>query len=245
MTKAELSKLADGLVSLTNNNNNNNNNNIPYIDHFEALEETIGYDAGRTIPLKVYKKGLQQIMLAQWLSHQHSVYVLTGSEYNIDAAQVGREWAAFLRVRNPDDGIVLRVYPKDKDSNGSTATATDTVATIGEYVILQLLVSLIYNLATLVPDEFERGEDLCKRNFEELARGGPNGIGAGLRILEAFPRLHRPGKRLLCIVDGLDLAENEGTLSILRQLVETLREIFLRNNGHLIYTVARRNRRLI
>ncbi|KAI0534458.1 hypothetical protein GGR58DRAFT_516124 [Xylaria digitata] len=192
--------------------------------HFEALEEKRGHDNGKQFPVELYKSGIQKRLLDNWLSNEPNIYTLSDS-YNFSSGLAGCVWAAFLRVRNPD-AIVIRVYPKDR-----TAKA--------EHILCQLLSSLIYNFATLVPEKFDKVPDLCKQNFELLAA---QGIGAGLRILEALPPLEPYGKRILCIVDALNLAEADSTADDVKKLTAVLARILARNNGHLLYTTAKQRK---
>ncbi|KAF2971546.1 hypothetical protein GQX73_g1983 [Xylaria multiplex] len=210
MTKEGLLKLAKRLDAA-----------FSCVAHFEALEEKRGYDNGKQFPAELYKGGIQKRLLDNWLSNEPNIYTLSDG-YNFNAGLAGCEWAAFLRVRNPD-AIVLRVYPKDR-----TAKA--------EHILCQLLSSLIYNFATLVPEKFDKVPDLCKQNFELLAT---QGISAGLRILEALPPLELYGMRILCIVDALNLAEADSTADDVKKLTAVLTRILVRNNGHLLYTTAK------
>ncbi|RWA13148.1 hypothetical protein EKO27_g1960 [Xylaria grammica] len=219
MTREDLLKLAKRLDITFN-----------CVVHFEALEEKRGYDNGKQFPAELYKGGIQKRLLDNWFSKEPNIYTL-GDGYNFNAGLAGCEWAAFLRVRNPD-AVVLRVYPKDR-----TAGA--------EHILCQLLSSLIYNFATLVPGDFDRVPDLWKRNFEVLAQGGAQGISAGLRILEALPPLELRGRKILCIVDALDLAEAGNTSDEVKKLTAVLRRILARNSGHLLYTKAKQHKRLI
>ncbi|KAJ2991875.1 hypothetical protein NUW58_g2360 [Xylaria curta] len=215
MTKEDLTKLIKGLDSTYN-----------CVSHFEALEEKRGYDNSKQFPATLYKGGVQKILLDHWLNSEPTVYTLGADGYNFDAGLAGCEWAAFLRVRSPD-AVVLRVYPKDR-----TAKA--------DHILCQLLSSLLFNFATLIPDEFDKVPDLCKRNFEAFAQGGAQGIDAGLRILEALPPLELRGRSILCVVDALNLAEADGTADRAKQLAAILARILARNNGHLLYTMAKR-----
>ncbi|KAI3328774.1 hypothetical protein F4824DRAFT_391230 [Ustulina deusta] len=217
MTKEDLLKLAKRLDVAFN-----------CVVHFEALEEKRGYDIGKEFPADLYKRGIQQLLLDHWLSNGPNIYTLSADGYNFSAGLAGCEWAAFVRVRNPD-AVVLRVYPKDR-----TAKA--------DHILCQLLSSLIYNLATLVPGKFDKVPDLGKRNFELLAQGGPQGIGAGLRILEALPPLELRGERMLCVVDALNLAEAESTADDAKKLTAVLGRILARNNGQLLFTMAKRTK---
>ncbi|TGJ77565.1 hypothetical protein E0Z10_g10704 [Xylaria hypoxylon] len=192
--------------------------------HFEALEEKRGYDNGKQFPAELYKGGIQKRLLDNWLSSGFNIYTLSDG-YNFNAGLAGCEWAAFLRVRNPD-AVVLRVYPKDR-----TAKA--------EHILCQLSSSLIYNFATLVPGKFDKVPDLCKQGFEVLAQGGAQGISSGLRILEALPPFELHGKRILCVVDALNLADTDSIAGDVKRLAAVLGRILARNNGHLLYTTAK------
>ncbi|KAI0450228.1 hypothetical protein F5B21DRAFT_442746 [Xylaria acuta] len=218
MTRRDLQKLAKGL-------------DVAYscVAHFEAFEDKRGYDNGKQFSAEFYKRGIQKTLLDHWMSSGPSTYTLDGNGCNFNAGIAGCEWAAYLRVRSPD-AVVLRVYPKDR-----TAKA--------EHILCQLISSLIYNFATLVPGEFDRVDSLSKWNFEALAQGGAQGIGAGLRILESLPELEVRGDNFLCVVDALNLAENENTAVDVKKLAAVLGRILARHNGHLLYTMAKRRKR--
>ncbi|KAI1196665.1 hypothetical protein F5X97DRAFT_344358 [Nemania serpens] len=214
MTRKALCKLTELLDSAYN-----------CVDHFEALEEKRGYDIGKQLPANLFKRGIESQLLEHWMSRGPSVHTLTSDGYNIEAGLAGCEWAAYLRVRNPR-AVVLRVYPKNR-------------AARAEHLLCQLISSLICNFATLAPAEFEKVSDLSKENFEILAQGGARGVGAGLGILQALPLLQLRGNGILCIVDALNIAEAGGAAHDVRQLKAVLVSILARNNGHLLYTMAR------
>ncbi|KAI1353913.1 hypothetical protein F5Y01DRAFT_312506 [Xylaria sp. FL0043] len=216
MTKEDLSKLTEKLNSTFN-----------CVSHFEALEEKRGYDNGKQFPADLYKGGVQKLLLDHWLSDEHepNVYTLDDKCFNFNAGMAGCEWAAYLRVRNRD-AVVLRVYPKDRTAKP-------------EHILCQLLSSLIYNFIPLVLEKFDKVPDLCKRNFELLAQGGRQGIDAGLKILEAFPPLQLQGRRMLCVVDALNLTEAESTVGNVNQLTVVLGRILVRNNGRLLLTISK------
>lgn len=214
MTRKALCKLTERLDSAYN-----------CVDHFEALEEKRGYDIGKQLPAQLFKRGIESQLLEHWMSSAPSIHKLTSDGYDIEAGLTGCEWAAYLRVRNPI-AVILRVYPKNR-----TARA--------EHILCQLLSSLIINLATLVPVEFNKVPDLCKENFELLAQGGARGIDAGCRIVEALPRLKLREAGMLCIVDALNVAEARGAADDVKQLKAVLSRMSARNNGHLLYTMAR------
>ncbi|GAP86731.1 hypothetical protein SAMD00023353_2101580 [Rosellinia necatrix] len=214
MTNHSLSNLAKGLNSVYN-----------CVDRFEALEDKRGYDNGKQFPAELYKRGVQKQLLDHWLSSEPRIYTVDGDGYNFDARRAGCEWAAFLRVRDPG-ATVLRVYPKSRTVDP-------------EHTLCQLLSSLIYNFISLLPREFDKVPDLCRRNFELLAQGGAPGIDAGLRILEALPPLELHGGRILCIVHGLNPAGSDGAADNIRQVTAVLGRILARNDGHLLYTVTR------
>ncbi|KAI1309196.1 hypothetical protein F5Y03DRAFT_74494 [Xylaria venustula] len=199
------------------------------VAHFEALEEKRGYDNGKQFPLELYKRGIQKLLLDHWLSNGPNIYTFGAEFYDFDARIAGCEWAAFLRVRDPS-AVVLRVYPKDR-----TAKA--------EHILCQLLSSLICNFITLIPDKFDKVPDLHKRNFEFLAQGGPQGIDAGLRILEALPPLELHGGRILCVVDALNLAEAENNFDDVKQLTMILGRILARDDGRLLLTMAKQTQK--
>ncbi|KAI1743022.1 hypothetical protein F4680DRAFT_390580 [Xylaria scruposa] len=214
MTRRDLQKLANELDIHS------------CVSHFQALEEKRGYDIGKQFPDVLYKRGIQKRLQDYWSSPGPSTHTLDGDGYNFDAGMAGCEWAAYVRVRNPN-AVVLSVYPKDR-----TAKA--------EHILYQLTSSLVYNFATLVPAEFDKADGLSRRNFETLAQGGAQGIEAGLRILESLPELGVG--RFLCIVDALNLAENDSTRADVRKLTAVLERILARHNGHLLYTVAKRRK---
>ncbi|KAH8161310.1 hypothetical protein CIB48_g6937 [Xylaria polymorpha] len=218
MTRRELQKSAKGLDAVYN-----------CVAHFEALEDKRGYDNGKQFPAHLYNRGIQKRLLDHWMSTGPSTYTLDGDGYNFDAGIAGCEWAAYLRVRSPD-AVVLRVYPKDR-----TAGAQN--------ILCQLISSLIYNLAVLVPAEFDKVESLSKWNFGALAQGGAQGVGAGLRILESLPELELRSGDFLCVVDALNLAEDESTAADVRKLAAVLGRISARHSGHLLYTMAKRRKR--
>ncbi|KAI1361673.1 hypothetical protein F5Y08DRAFT_342418 [Xylaria arbuscula] len=196
------------------------------VAHFEALEEKRGYDIGKQFPVDLYKSGTQKLLLDHWLSNEPDTCILDGDGYNFDAGLAGCEWAAFLRVRDPS-AVVLHVYPKDRTGRM-------------EHVLCQLLSSLIYNLASLVPERFEKTSSLCKRNFEVLAQGGRLGIDAGLGILESLPLLDLDGRKMLCIIQGLDRDGNGGIGDNGRPLMAVVEALLAQNNGRLLCTVAKR-----
>ncbi|KAI0545155.1 hypothetical protein F4679DRAFT_588778 [Xylaria curta] len=211
MTRRDLRKLTNELDTYS------------CVSHFQALEDKRGYDIGKQFPDVLYKNGTQGMLLDYWSSPGPSTHTLDGHGYNFDAGMAGCEWAAYVRVRNPN-AVVLSVYPKHR-----TAKA--------KHILYQLISSLVYNLAALVPAEFEKGDGLSKRNFEALAQGGSRGIDAGLRILESLPEL-RVGS-FLCIVDALNLAESDSTVADVERLMAVLGWIMARHNGHLLYTVSK------
>ena len=124
----------------------------------------------------------------------------------------------------------MRVYPKHRR------------VTV-EHILCQPLSSLIYNLADLVPERFDKLPDLGKRNFELLAPGGALGIDAGLRILETLPPLDLDERKMLCVMDGLSRAENRDIAGDGRRLIGVLGRFLARNNGRLLCTVAKKNSR--
>ncbi|KAI0430508.1 hypothetical protein F5Y09DRAFT_355912 [Xylaria sp. FL1042] len=217
--KKDLSKLAEMLHST-----------FDCVSHFEALEEKRGYNYAKQFPADLYKGGIQKLLLDHWLSRENgpNIYTLNAKCYNLDAGIAGQEWAAFLRVRNPNAAI-LRVYPKDR-----TAKA--------EHILCQLLSSLIYNFTPLVPEKFDKVPGLYKRNFQILAQGGPEGIDAGLRILESLPPLKLRGGGIMCVVDALNLAGAKNTIDAVEKLTAVLGRILARHNGHLLFTLAKQKK---
>ncbi|KAI2621326.1 hypothetical protein GGS21DRAFT_541741 [Xylaria nigripes] len=216
LTKKELKKLTLRLDTAFN-----------CVDHFESLEETRGYENGKQFPAELYQRGIQKRLLDNWLCSKPTIYTLSTKSHNIESpGSAGCEWAAYLRVRSPG-AVVLRVYPKDR-----------TVSP--DMILCQIVSSLIFNFATLVPEEFDRVPDLCKQSFDALVQGGQLGIEAGLRILEALPPFVPCEKGLLCIVDALNLAQDGSTDHEAKRLAVILERIMARNKGHLLYTVAKR-----
>ena len=69
--------------------------------------------------------------------------------------------------------------------------------------------------------------------------GGPEGFEAGLRILLALPQLSLRKRKLLCVVDGLDLAESRDTMNEVQRLVAVLRDLVAKNGGNILYTLGR------
>ncbi|KAI0147347.1 hypothetical protein GGR57DRAFT_515919 [Xylariaceae sp. FL1272] len=211
MTKADLTKLAQKLSSLPT-----------CVDSQEALREKSGYDSGKQFPDQLYKNGVQKTLLEQWLSEEPQVNVLDGRTRNFDSSYAGREWAAYLRVRNPD-ATVLRVYPKDRTASP-------------EGVLGQILISLVVNLVKLAPSEFQLKLAPSKEDFGNLARGGSDGVAAGIAILDMLPPLELRNDMLLCIVDGLRLAQIGQNLEQVETFKLVLERVMKRNHCHLLYT---------
>lgn len=216
MTREDLYKLAKDLHSI-----------YKCVNHFEALREKRGYDNGKEFPHDLCKRGVEKDLLDHWYSTSPATLVLGGDGRNYHARPAGCEWAAALRVRCPD-AVVLRVYSKDRTTGP-------------EDILFQILSSLIYNLSSLVPRQFEKMPDLCRRNFELLSQGGALGLKAGVKILDALPQLQLGEVGFLCVVDSLDLAEFEETADAVSELTTSLRSLLARNNGHLVYTVAQKS----
>lgn len=217
MTKDKLLKSAHGMDVA-----------LDCVTHFESLQDRGGYDCRKQFPYELYKKGVQKKLIDIWMADAPSVHVLDGVGYNYSASYAGSEFAKSLRVRNRESAVVLRVYVKNQSETPKV-------------VLLQILGSLIWSLITLVPDEFGTSEGLQKRKFETFIGRGPGSFDAGLEILRSLPPLELNGKTMLCIVDGLDLAEDESTLSQLQQLVTILRDVMSKNCAHLLYTLGRRS----
>ncbi|KAI1073719.1 hypothetical protein F5B20DRAFT_597280 [Whalleya microplaca] len=195
------------------------------VDHWEGLQDRGGYDSGKQFPQDLYNNRLQQRLIERFLKDTPDVNVLNGIGHNYSASFAGREFAKFLRVRNPND-IVLRVYVK-----GSPREPWK--------ILIQLIASLIYNMITLVPDEFEVCGDITSQNFVTFMRRREGSFDAGLKILKALPALDLKGRRILCIVDGLDYAETQDTVHAVSELVSALREVLAKNHGHLLYTLSK------
>ncbi|KAI0201668.1 hypothetical protein F4808DRAFT_459792 [Astrocystis sublimbata] len=151
---------------------------------------------------------------------------LDGESYNFDAGMAGCEWAAYLRVRH-SEAIVLRVYPRNRTAKG-------------EDILCQIISSLIYNLATLVPDTFSKVDGLAKSHFETLKQGGTRGISAGIEIIESLPELKIPSDKILWVVDAMNLAEGENTSAGVKNLKVGLQRLLARRKGHLLYTIAKK-----
>ncbi|KAI1656456.1 hypothetical protein F4813DRAFT_135392 [Daldinia decipiens] len=215
MTKDKLLKSAHGLDVA-----------LDCVTHFESLQDRGGYDCRKQFPYELYKKGVQKKLIDIWMADAPSVRVLDGVGYNYSASYAGSEFAKSLRVRNRESAIVLRVHVKNPSETP-------------KIVLLQILGSLIWSLITLVPDEFSTSEGLHKRKFETFVGRGPGSLDAGLGILQSLPILQLDGKTMLCVVDGLDLAEDESTLSELKQLVTILRDVMAKNRAHLLYTLSK------
>ncbi|KAI0104989.1 hypothetical protein GGR51DRAFT_200303 [Nemania sp. FL0031] len=197
------------------------------ISYFEAFEDKRGYNIGKEFPLDLYKRGIQRTLDNHW-THPPSIYTLDDHNFNFSARIAGCEWAALLRARDPN-AIILRVWPRDRIAGAP-------------HILCQLFSSLIRNFATLAPAEFDKDPDLSKRNFELLVQGGTQGIHAGLKILEALPPFDLGNKKLLIVVDGLNLAEVDSTADYVKQLRVVLGEKATRNRGHLLYTTAKQGR---
>ncbi|KAI1481019.1 hypothetical protein F4774DRAFT_67075 [Daldinia eschscholtzii] len=198
------------------------------VTHFESLQDRGGYDYGKQFPYDLYKRGLQRRLIDIWMADAPGVHVLDGVGYNYSASYAGREFTKSFRVRNREISIVLRVYVKNRSEPPKA-------------VLLHVLGSLIWSLIALVPREFSTSEGLSSRNFETFMGRGSGSFDAGLGILQSLPHLELNGKRMLCIVDGLDLAEDKSTLSQLQQLLTALRDVMSKNNAHLLYTLSRRS----
>ncbi|KAJ8131240.1 hypothetical protein O1611_g2386 [Lasiodiplodia mahajangana] len=194
--------------------------------YFEAFEDKRGYNIGKQFPLDLYKRGIQRQLEDHWRSAP-SVYTLDDHNYNFSARTAGCEWAALLRARDPN-AVILRVYAKDRYAGAP-------------HILCQLLSSLIRNFATLAPAEFDRQPELCKQNFELLVQGGTRGIHTGLKILEALPTFKLGDRKILIVVDGLNLADVDSTTDEVRQLKAVLERIATRNRGHLLYTIAKQS----
>ncbi|KAI8965376.1 hypothetical protein F5Y11DRAFT_312936 [Daldinia sp. FL1419] len=198
------------------------------ISHFESLQDKGGYDIGKEFPYELYKKGVQQMLLNIWMANAPSIQALDGLNRNYSAGYAGREFARSLRVRCPENAIVLRVYVKNRNASPKA-------------VLLHILGSLIWSLIALVPREFTSSDGLHHRKFETLMSRGHGSIEAGLEILESLPPLELGGRKLLCIVDGLDLAEERNTLERLQRLLAILGDVIWKNRAHLIYTLSRKS----
>ncbi|KAK6956632.1 hypothetical protein Daesc_001911 [Daldinia eschscholtzii] len=198
------------------------------VTHFESLQDRGGYDYGKQFPYDLYKRGLQRRLIDIWMADAPGVHVLDGVGYNYSASYAGREFAKSFRVRNRASAIVLRVYVKNRSEPPKV-------------VLLHILGSLIWGLIALVPRESSASEGLSSKNFETFISRGPGSFDAGLGILQSLPHLELNGKKMLCIVDGLDLSEDKSTLSQLQQLLSALRDVMSENNAHLLYTLSRKS----
>ncbi|KAI0026251.1 hypothetical protein F4780DRAFT_16787 [Xylariomycetidae sp. FL0641] len=214
MTRPELRKLASGL-----------NSTLDCVDGFEALQEKGGYDTGRQFPQVLDKRGLQQRLLNRWLLNKPDVNALQGLYYDYPASYIGREFARYIRVRAPGS-VVLRVYVKQQNTGP-------------ERCLLQLLASLIWNIISLLPPEFPRVEQLSRKNFDCLQAAGEGSLEAGLAILKSLTLLDLRNEKMLCVVDGLDLAESEDTLSMIHGFDAALRTMLASNGAHLLYTFTK------
>ncbi|KAI1798800.1 hypothetical protein F4811DRAFT_162278 [Daldinia bambusicola] len=217
MIKDKLLKRAHGLDEAFN-----------CVTRFESLQDRGGYDYGKQFPSELYKKGLQQRLIQAWMADAPSVHVLDGVGYNYSASYVGREFAKSFRVRNRDSAVVLRVYVKNRSDPPKA-------------VLFHILGSLIWNLVTLAPSEFSTSEGLRSKEFETFIGRGPDSFDAGLGILQSLPLLELNGKKMFCIIDGMDLAEDKVTLSQLQRLLAVLRDVMSRNCAHLLYTLTRKS----
>ncbi|KAI5866066.1 hypothetical protein GGS23DRAFT_617152 [Durotheca rogersii] len=199
-----------------------------------ALEDKGAYGYGKEFPRELYRNGLEQRLVEMWMADTPGaarVRVLSGivgPREGYSASCAGREFAKFLRARSPQRAVVVRVYAKNRSATPDA-------------LLLQFLGSLVWGLLALVPDAFEvsPADGLRRRHFEAFARGGADGFAAGLGILRALPRLDLEGKKMLCIVDGLDLAEDETTAENLRALMEALQHVIESNRANLLYTVQK------
>ncbi|KAI2628511.1 hypothetical protein GGR54DRAFT_346632 [Hypoxylon sp. NC1633] len=197
------------------------------IDNFIALRDK-GYSFGMQFRFDHYPIGATERGLVEmWRSSSTPNVSVLHDESNRLASRAGREFAYFLRDRYYKSAIVLRVYVTNKEERPRK-------------ILLRLLASLIWNLISLVPNEFDPSDDLRGWYFMKLMNHGSGSFDAGLRILEALPLLDLRGKRLLCIVDGLDLAEHEATVSRLEGLTAALNDVVGKNHGLLLYTVGKR-----
>ncbi|KAI0376457.1 hypothetical protein F5Y04DRAFT_210355 [Hypomontagnella monticulosa] len=200
------------------------------VSHEESLWGKGGYEYGREIPDEIYKHGLlsKLLRLSGQVTPQVKVLDGKGLGFNYNASYVGREFAKYLRARDPEESLVLRVYVKNLSAQPPPGT-----------VLMQLLGSLVWSFVAIVPREFDASEDLRRRNFQTLMSGGPEGFEAGLRILLALPQLKLGKRKLLCVVDGLDLAESRDTMNEVRRLVAVLRDLVAKNGGNILYTLGR------
>ncbi|KAI1472723.1 uncharacterized protein F4812DRAFT_464758 [Daldinia caldariorum] len=217
MTKDKLLKRANGLDEVFN-----------CVTHFESLQDRGGYDYAKQFTSELYKKGLQQRLIEIWMADAPSVHVLDGVGYNYSASYLGREFAKSFRVRNRDSAIVLRIYVKNRNEPPRE-------------VLLHILGSLIWSLVALVSREFSASEGLHTKEFKMFISRGTECFDSGLRILQSLPLLELDSKKMICIVDGIDLAEDRDTLSQLQQLLAVLCDVMSKNRAHLLYTLSRRS----
>ncbi|XXG95779.1 hypothetical protein Hte_002050 [Hypoxylon texense] len=186
------------------------------------------YVDGYEYPLHLYKNGVQQRLqdMADETHLRVHMLIFKDEKHGYDASYAGQEFAKFLRVHSQRTTVVLRVYVKHPK-------------TPPESVPVQLLGSLIWNTINLVPDEFETSGGLRRRHFKAFERRGPDSFEKGVGLLSALPRLNLGGRKLFCIVDGLELAEDYTTLDQVRGLVRVLRDVVAWNHGQLVYTFSK------
>ncbi|KUI62526.1 hypothetical protein VP1G_09644 [Cytospora mali] len=89
-----------------------------------------------------------------------------------------------------------------------------------EAATVALLYSFIYQLSRLLPAEFEPMDEFTQEQFG-LLDGSLGSANVALKIIEALIT-HSPPS-LICIIDGLDLAESQNTIQHLSGLIRILR----------------------
>ncbi|KAI1777231.1 hypothetical protein F4818DRAFT_457149 [Hypoxylon cercidicola] len=205
-------------------NAKNLNLELDCITHYNALQQQGMYAHGSEYPLDLYKNGVQQ-RLENMVNTNHPqvhVLVLGDPERNHGASYAAEEFAKFLRAHRKEI-LVLRIYVQNRREPPET-------------ILVRLLASLIWCMISLVPDEFRTSDDLSRQRFKAFMECGPDCFGMGMRILGALPRLDFKGRKLFCIVDGLEHVEDKTTLEQVRELVRALRDIVAWNKGQLLYT---------
>lgn len=220
MTREELFKNATGLEE-----------ELDCISHYDALHQKGMYVNGYEYPLHLYKIGVQRRLqdMADATHPQVHVLVFDDVKHNCDASYAGQEFAKLLRVHSQGAIIVLRIYVKHPRTSPET-------------IPVHLLGSVIWNMISLVPDEFKTSGGLHRRHFKAFKRRGPDCFERGVRVLSALPRLDLKGRKLFCIVDGLELAEDEKILDQVQDLVRALRDVMAWNHGQLVYTFSKESK---
>jgi hypothetical protein len=177
--------------------------------------------------------------------------VIDGSPNHVTTTQTasGDVFARFLRARDPV-ARVLRVSVYNEHARASHQNLPTDPKLRAEAALLRIVSSLVFNLVSLVPARFQAHDDLQPARFEELKLGR---VDAGIAILKALPKLDlgrndlgfgERRKRLMVIIDGIDLAFDGDTTMRCRslQLVDAL-ECLRKRNGEptkFIWTAEKR-----